>query len=80
MKKGGLFECCAKPSNATFGVSSLPSVQEWLESMKLGHVYVNFQEAGYEDYEFILWQMFSRHPITDTTLRSDVKIGKPGYR
>ena len=40
----------------------------------------NFVDSGYEDYDFIVLQMFSRHPITDYTLRHDINIQKPGYR
>jgi hypothetical protein len=48
--------------------------------MKLGEFWPNFVDSGYEDYEYILWQMMSRHPITDYTLRQDINIAKPGYR
>lgn len=76
----GLFSCCTVPGNATTGFTSESMVREWLAQMKLDHLYTNFIEAGYDDYEALLAQMTWREPITDEILERDMRIEKPGHR
>jgi hypothetical protein len=57
-----------------------PTISEWLHALKLENLIPNFLNAGYDDYDFIIAQMFSRHPISDTILAQDIGIRKPGYR
>ena len=77
--RSGLFECCIAPSNATFGVKTT-TVYEWLEGMKLEHLYNYFDSAGYDDFDYMILQMGTRYTITEQTLLNDIGITKPGYR
>ncbi|CAG9327368.1 unnamed protein product [Blepharisma stoltei] len=54
--------------------------QQWLESIKLGHLFICFEESGYDDIEMNKKLMFSRYPITDEVLKNEVGIDKRGYR
>jgi hypothetical protein len=58
----------------------MPTISEWLHSLKLDAQVNRFMDAGYDDYEFMICQMVSRHPITDLVLQRDIGIKKPGHR
>ena len=77
---GGLFSCCTVPGNATIGLSTESPLREWLQQMKLEHLYDLFVDAGYDDYEALLAQMAWRAPVTDSLLEHEIGIDKPGYR
>lgn len=74
------WKCCSVPSNTTHGVTATISLREWLRTLKLEELTSNFIQNGFDDYEFILLQMFSRYPITEEILTNDVQIQKPGHR
>jgi hypothetical protein len=70
----------ALPSNATFGFNATPGLKEWLANIKLDALYPHFEESGYDDYDYLVGQMRTRKPITDDTLKHEIKIDKPGHR
>jgi len=67
-------------SQAVSGLALLPSLQQWLDGLKLKHLYQNFVEAGFDDLEHLLALMHSNYPLTDEVLKSEVNIYKLGHR
>lgn len=67
-------------SQAVGGLSFLPTLQQWLDGLKLKHLHQNFVEAGYDDLEHLLALMHTKYPVTDDVLRSDINIYKLGHR
>lgn len=53
---------------------------EWLRGMKLTHLYGRFVDSGYDDLGFMKELMESQDPITDSVLKYEIGIDKPGYR
>ena len=80
LRQKHFLHCCAAPNNTTFGLVNSPSLREWLRELKLDHLYENFRDAGYDDYEALLDQMTWRKPITELTLEKEVIVMKPGHR
>ncbi|OMJ65859.1 hypothetical protein SteCoe_37517 [Stentor coeruleus] len=70
------WECCQPKHTYTPGVNNL---KDWLGLLKLDKYLKMFEQAGYEDLQFLVSLMNSRYPIDDGLL---VKIGvdKLGYR
>lgn len=58
----------------------LPTLQQWLEELKLKHLYQNFVEAGFDDLEHLLALMHTKHPITEEVLKTDLNVYKLGHR
>lgn len=67
-------------SQAVCGLALLPTLQQWLDGLKLKHLYQNFVETGYDDLEHLLALMHTNYPITDEVLKSEVNIYKLGHR
>ena len=74
------WRCCNVPSNTTHIISGNITLREWLRGLKLEDLTQNFFESGFDDYEFIINQMFSRYPITEEILMNDLSVSKPGHR
>lgn len=79
-RQKNFLQCCAAPNNTTFGLLNAPSMLEWLRQLKLEHLYDNFKNSGYDDYESLLNQMTWRKPLTEEILERDMKVMKPGHR
>lgn len=75
----GGWECCEVPDSAA-GISTLPSLSSWLQSLGLGHLYPEFLKAGYEDVEGLVQIMRSSYAFTETSLADDIEVLKPGHR
>lgn len=75
-----VFNCCVAPNNATVGLFSPPSLRDWLEDMKLGFLYQNFVESGYEDYEFLVCLSKAKKGINESVLEQEVLIKNYDYR
>eukprot|EP00826_Nyctotherus_ovalis_P053957 TRINITY_DN7043_c0_g2_i4.p1 TRINITY_DN7043_c0_g2~~TRINITY_DN7043_c0_g2_i4.p1 ORF type:complete len:511 (+),score=105.57 TRINITY_DN7043_c0_g2_i4:85-1617(+) len=52
----------------------VPTLYKWLKEQKLDGLFPLFDKAGYDNYEDILLQMCSLHPITSEILKNDVGI------
>jgi hypothetical protein len=50
------------------------SIQEWLRSLRLERLLVNFVETGYDDYESLVFQMSTINCLTDQSLREELGI------
>jgi len=58
----------------------IPTLKTWLKDQKLEGLFPLFIKAGYDDYESILSQMCSLHPITNEILKNDAGISQPLIR
>lgn len=58
----------------------VPTLYRWLQNQKLDALFPLFAKAGYDNYEDILLQMCSLHPITSEILKDDVGISQPLIR
>ncbi len=74
------FGCCSKMPRIVPDFIHPPSLQHWLARQNLGTSYDKFAAAGYDDYEWMLVQMCSEHPITDKILEKDVGIQQSSVR
>ncbi|CAG9321621.1 unnamed protein product [Blepharisma stoltei] len=73
------FGCCAAP-NFNPGINVYPSLDIWLESINLSQLLKKFHDSGYDDIDHLMLLMSSNYPITDETLKNDIKIDKLGHR
>lgn len=73
-------KCCIAPNQATSAFINAPSLLEWLRTLRLEGLHVNFVNAGYDDLETLIAQLSWRRPLNDEVLVRDVGIKKPGYR
>ena len=80
LDKESFWKCCTAPNNATFGVTNSPSLIEWLRVMKLESLHETLSQAGYDDYDQLITQMYSRYPLNDSILKQELNISKPGHR
>ncbi|CAG9334807.1 unnamed protein product [Blepharisma stoltei] len=80
LNQESFWKCCTVPTNATFGMASFPTLREWLKSIKLEELWTVFVEAGFDSYEMIITQMYSKYPFTDEILLAEIGIAKPGHR
>jgi hypothetical protein len=78
--KESFWRCCTVPNNATFGVVNSPSLREWLRGLKLDSLHESLVDAGYDEYDQLVTQMYSRYPLNDHILEHELKISKPGHR
>lgn len=67
-------------SQAVNGFVLLPSLQQWLDDLKLKHIYPNFVESGYDDLEHLIALSHTQYPVTDQVLKSDIHVCKLGHR
>jgi len=72
--------CCAKPVSGNHTLNQLPSLETWLKSISLEHLYGNFAESGYEDLEHMLALMHTNLSIDEWVLEKEVGIAKQGHR
>jgi len=79
VNKSNVFECCSLPAPAP-AFYSFPDLKGWLETINLGSLFPKFVEAGYDDYEELLYLMTTDYPITDLILEDEVGISKMGHR
>lgn len=67
--------CCPQATD-----TSIPSLLQWLEDIKLRHLHPNFLATGYSDLEHLLALMHTKYALTDEVLERDIGIRKLGYR
>ena len=72
--------CCGKLPRMVPDLMHPPSLKLWLGRQNLASVYHCFASAGYDDYEWILAQMCSSYPLTDSILAEEVKISQASIR
>ena len=70
------WECCQPKTNFSPGVNAL---KDWLALIKMEKYLKMFEQAGYEDYQFMVSLMNSRYPVDDTLL-CKIGINKFGHR
>jgi hypothetical protein len=70
------WECCQPKHTFTPGVNNL---KDWLGLLKLDKYLKMFEQAGYEDLQFMVSLMNSRYPIDDGLLKK-IGVDKLGYR
>lgn len=70
------WECCQPKVNFMPGVHYL---RDWLGLIKMEKYLRMFEQAGYEDYQFMVSLMNSRYPIDDNLL-SKIGVNKIGHR
>ncbi|OMJ72035.1 hypothetical protein SteCoe_29619 [Stentor coeruleus] len=70
------WECCQPKHTFTPGISNL---RDWLILLKLDKYQKLFEQAGYEDLQFMVSLMNSRYPIDDNLLKK-IGISKLGHR
>lgn len=70
------WECCQPKHTFTPGVSNL---RDWLALLKIDKYQKLFEQAGYEDLQFMVSLMNSRYPIDDNLLNK-MGISKMGHR
>lgn len=73
-------ECCGKPPHAFPDFMNPPCLKQWLKNQNLEQYYNRFVIAGYDDYEWLLIQMNSEHPLTDTILSQEICITQASIR
>lgn len=73
------FQCCQLPAPAP-SVLSFPSLQGWLDSLCLGILCGQFEDAGYTEVEQMLFLMHTKHALSDKVLREAVGVEKVGHR
>lgn len=73
------WSCCTTTDRST-GLSTLPSLEQWLAALDLTCLLPRFEEAGYTEIDQVLMVMKTSYAFTDTTLENDLHILKPGYR
>ena len=71
--------CCTQTATAS-APASLPTMQQWLDSLNLAHLMNSFVDSGFDDLEQLLGLMHTRYIVTDQVLKEDVGVGKLGYR
>lgn len=71
--------CCAQTSTPS-GTISLPTMQQWLDSLNLAHLMNLFVDSGFDDLEHLLALMHTRYIVTDEVLKEDIGVMKLGYR
>jgi ankyrin repeat protein len=76
----GPFQLCRAPESSAAAYLALPTLVQWLDTLKLKHLHSNFVTAGYEDLEHLLALMHTRFAITDEVLEQQLGITKLGYR
>ena len=57
-----------------FGKVFLPSIEDWLISLKLDEWYDNFLVTGFDNMESILLSMFSNEPVDEKLLEEEIGI------
>ncbi|OMJ74274.1 hypothetical protein SteCoe_26827 [Stentor coeruleus] len=70
------WECCQPKHTYTPGVNNL---KDWLGLLKLDKYLKMFEQAGYEDLQFLVSLMNSKYPIDDGLLEK-IGVEKLGYR
>jgi hypothetical protein len=68
--------CCGMSTRTDQAIPSLP---QWLASMRLESLVSLFTESGLDDTEANLYLMTTNYPITEQVL-TDIGVVKPGYR
>lgn len=71
--------CCTSIERST-GLSSYPTLEQWLSALDLSSLLSCFTEAGYTELDQVLLVMRSSYAFTDSSLEQDLHILKPGYR
>ena len=54
--------------------TKFPTLEKWLESINLAHLYSNFYNNGYEDMNSLVTIMQSNYALTDESLNSNLGI------
>lgn len=76
-----LFSCCAQQRPfVRLPVITANTLFAWLNELRLGKLHELFIGSGYDDLSYIREQMVSPYPITEETLKTEVKLNKPGHR
>ena len=70
---------CCNPREVSF-IDCESSLEEWLAALKLEELQPAFCEAGYDDLSSLRDHMWSRYPISDEVLLTEVGVVKPGHR
>ncbi len=73
-------ECCSKPPRMMPDFVNPPELRQWLREQNLDNVHHRFVTAGFDDYEWILMQMNSAHPLTERLLANEMGIAQPSIR
>lgn len=71
--------CCVQPNHAP-NFMIIPTLEEWLEELKLSDFIQNFIDAGYDDVEQMMGLMRSEYQLDDITIKDELGIGQIGYR
>lgn len=70
--------CCEVHTTAPM-MMSFPTLKAWLEGLGLGQYLVCFEEAGFCEVEQMLFVMYSRRPLNESSLR-EIGVDKVGHR
>jgi hypothetical protein len=73
--RSSVFQCCVEPRPIPFQYNA-PNLKEWLNGIRLGLLYKNFANTGYENLEENLYLMGSEFPINDSVLVERIGIEK----
>jgi len=73
-------QCCNKPPCMWPDFMNPPTLQNWLKDQGLEGTHHKFVIAGYDDYEWLLIQMASAHPLTNKILGHEIGITQPGIQ
>jgi hypothetical protein len=77
--RGLEFSCCALP-RAAAEQPIFPTLQQWLKSIGLESLYPNFQAAGYDDFEQVIFLMDTNFSLNDAVLEHEVGVTRAGDR
>ena len=73
-KTSSVFKCCGGPDTGTQAFYNFPNLKDWLVGISLEAYYLNFVEAGFEDYESLMMMMNTSFAIDAFVLENEVKI------
>jgi hypothetical protein len=76
----GGFGCCSRAPRVVPDFMNPPQLKQWLAGQNLGSQHARFVQAGYDDYEWLLIQMNSAHPLTDGILAHEIGIAQASTR
>jgi len=79
-KESTIFNCCGRVPKIVPDFINPPSLKLWLGRQNFGNLISGFMKAGYDDYEWLLTQMCSDHPLTDEILMKEIGIQNAATR
>jgi Ankyrin repeats (3 copies)/SAM domain (Sterile alpha motif)/Ankyrin repeat len=73
-------KCCIKTFAANSVLTSMPGLEDWLESMNLKCYHMLFVKSGYDNLDHMLALMNTHWQITENVLKTEIGIYKQTHR